>query len=389
MARSGMLAARIGGLAVLTATSLTATGVAQASTSSESAGAVAVPRSLNPGHDDYLQAVQSLSPSNAWAVGYYCSASCGKSAEVDRSLILHWNGTAWSRVPSPNAGTQDTLFGVTAVSAGDAWAAGTSFSSAKGFRPLILHWNGKAWSNDSPAVAGVFQVSAIFAESAADAWAVGSRISGPTIATLILHWNGKTWSKVTSPSPSRSRNSLYGVSAVSRTDAWAVGGYCASHCSGPTAPVDHSLILHWNGKSWSKVPSPTITGADLHSVSALSATNAWAAGFGNSANLMLRWNGTRWSKVNFPNQSPAFSITLSSPTDGWAVGFGGFTHWNGTNWSLVPVSTPLDSNLQGVSADGASDAWAVGFYCVSKCGSRSIVWNTETMHWNGKSWSRK
>ena len=44
--------------------------------------------------------------------------------------------------------------------------------------------------------------------------------------TLILHWNGSAWSQVASPSPSSfGYNFLYGVSAVSGGDAWAVGYY--------------------------------------------------------------------------------------------------------------------------------------------------------------------
>ena len=40
-----------------------------------------------------LDAVVSLSPSNAWAVGQ----------SAGRTLIAHWNGQSWSRVPSPSA----------------------------------------------------------------------------------------------------------------------------------------------------------------------------------------------------------------------------------------------------------------------------------------------
>jgi hypothetical protein len=379
------------GLALIVAICPPLAGAAQATPVISSAGALAVPRSPHPGHASYLSAVRALSSTDAWSVGYYCTSNCGKATEVDRSLILHWNGTAWSTVTSPVVGTQDALTSVTALSASNIWAAGTSFSSTAGFNPLILHWNGTAWSNQSPKVPNVAQILGISAESGSDIWVVGNRVifsgGGAVLKTLILHWNDKSWSQDTSPSPSPARNILYNVSASSPTDAWAVGGYCTSNCSGgPTPPVDHTLILHWNGTAWSRVTSPSVTGADLHSVAELSTNNAWATGFGTSSNLMLRWNGTAWSKVSFPNSSPAFSVAFSSATDGWVVGFGGFTHWNGTQWSPLTVSTPPDSNLQAVSADSANDAWAVGFYCVSNCGTTSPVWNTEILHWNGTNW---
>jgi hypothetical protein len=41
-----------------------------------------------------LSGVAATSASNAWAVGYTGSTS-------PKPLIEHWNGTAWTRVPSP------------------------------------------------------------------------------------------------------------------------------------------------------------------------------------------------------------------------------------------------------------------------------------------------
>jgi hypothetical protein len=49
-------------------------------------------------------------------------------------------------VPSPNPfwATCDGLYGVTATSAGSAWAGGTV---NVGGEVVILRWNGKAWKN--------------------------------------------------------------------------------------------------------------------------------------------------------------------------------------------------------------------------------------------------
>src|SRR2546423_260719 len=73
---------------------------------------------------------------------------------------------------------------------------------------------------------------------------------------------------------------LYGVSADSPTDAWAVGDY-----QKPTGGPVKTLILHWDGTTWSRVASPTPGGITDHlrSVSAVSTTNArtvgaWASG---------------------------------------------------------------------------------------------------------------
>jgi hypothetical protein len=139
----------------------------------------------------------------------------------------------------------------------------------------------------------------VSAVSATDAWAVGDYVNDNTGAddTFILHWNGTKWSKVASPNPSPSYNYLFGVSAESATDVWAVG-------QDFTSTYD-TLILHWDGTNWSKVnsPSPSMGGNFLSGVSADSGTDAWAVGQDwNHANtglnpLVLHWDGSSWSKA--------------------------------------------------------------------------------------------
>src|SRR5262249_41742758 len=124
--------------------------------------------------------------------------------------------------------------------------------------------------------------------------------------TLLLRWNGTTWSKVPSPNPGLARNVLDGVTAVSPTDAWAVGSYCTtSSCA-----VQDTLLLHWNGAHWAKVPSPNlgpITNG-LSGVTATSPTDVWVAGSycapqceGHVHTLILHWNGTAWTTVTSPD----------------------------------------------------------------------------------------
>lgn len=76
--------------------------------------------------------------------------------------------------------------------------------------------------------------------SAQDAWAVGALGTLPVSKTVIVHWNGKTWTKVPSPSPPQS--GLADVAATSADNAWAVGTYGITH--------PKTLILHWNGTAW-------------------------------------------------------------------------------------------------------------------------------------------
>lgn len=105
-----------------------------------------------------------------------------------------------------------------------------------------------------------------------------------------------SWSVVPSPSVSALPSSLGGVTATSANDAWAVGDHVDS------SDVDHTLIEHWNGTAWSIVPGAK-TGnffSFLTGVTALSTTNAWAVGYdipSINQTLIEHWNGTNWSII--------------------------------------------------------------------------------------------
>jgi len=222
--------------------------------------------SPNPSANSSLSAVADTSPTNAWAVGTYVTGA------VTYTLIEHWNGTAWKQVASPSPGGTNgsTLSSVDATSPTSAWAVGNYFSSGSVGKTLIEHWNGTAWKQvPVPEPANDGFLSGVDATSAASAWAVGNSSNG---GTLILHWNGTAWKQVPSPSPGGTNGStLSSVDAISSASAWAVGSY---------SNMDKTLILHWNGTTWTKVasPNPSPLANELFGVAATSPANIWAVG---------------------------------------------------------------------------------------------------------------
>ncbi len=267
------------------------------------------------GDYDSLQAVAAVSTSNVWAAGY----SGNLSVAADKTLIEHWNGSAWSIVSSPNPTTSQDLYGVAAVSASDVWAVGEGFSSS-GFSAVIEHWNGTAWSAvNNPVMGALRGVSAI---SANNVWAAGYYSNGST--TLIEHWNGKTWSVVTSPSPGNYGNLLWGVAAVSASNIWAVGYEEIAMGEGY---VYDPLIEHWDGSSWKLAPgaNPNAGTTLLFGVTALSSTGVWAVGVTLGQSFVEQWDGTQWARLSSPNPSAAndtFQAATALPASGdvWAVG---------------------------------------------------------------------
>src|SRR5215217_1376516 len=93
-----------------------------------------------------LTSVDALSRTGAWAVGSYRTPPSPGTDSVRKTLIQRWNGTSWTIVSSPNPGTlSNSLLGVAATGPNDVWAVGWKISD-QGLRSLILHYNGTAWT---------------------------------------------------------------------------------------------------------------------------------------------------------------------------------------------------------------------------------------------------
>lgn len=131
-----------------------------------------------------------------------------------------------------------------------AWAVG--YATVRGrYQALTMHWNGHHWTllpANSPG--GDAQLLGVTFSWTNNIWAVGyvnpTRCSSgaPQCQTLAEHWNSvsTSWRDTPTPNPRAGYlNMLWSISAVSRTDIWAVG----------TTDYASTLIIHWNGKSWS------------------------------------------------------------------------------------------------------------------------------------------
>ena len=293
----------------------------------------AVPYGGGVVHDNFLRAVSARAADDVWAVGDY---DHGDPSFAHFSLIERWNGSSWFQVPSPNPGGpthNNLLFGVATISVVSAWAVG-SFSNGTALQTLVLRWNGSAWKRvRSPSPGGAAHDSelvSVTATSATNAWAVGWYSDGKVRHTLILHWNGKVWRRTPNPNPAGCipGDELLSVSGTSATNAWAVGLVTGCFTLSP-----QMLIEHWNGKAWRMARPPKVSSFEhyLAGVAAISATNAWAVGTilgGQNSNrtLVLHWNGKAWSRVASPDPAgPAVDHSLTgvaawSASSIWTVG---------------------------------------------------------------------
>jgi hypothetical protein len=325
-----------------------------------------VVRSPNPDASSEFNGVQRVAPSQVWAVG----------AIGNRSLTARWNGSAFVAVPSPNVSDKArVLEDVDGTARDDVWAVGHSDRlNAFGSVTLIIHWNGSSWSKvASPNLGDTDDanvLSGVAAISADDAWAVGYLSGtgpGSVNRSLTLHWDGKGWESV----DNQCGPFLREVVALASNNVWAVGG---------------NSTCQWNGFTWTRRqaaphPNPNVF-IDLQDVTATGPNNVWAVGYGSTScgegvcftGVIERWNGSGWL---FTGVGETLSgVDARGPSDIYAVGLGqgpAVLHYDGTAWERVPVPNPIPpGRLLAVDAVPSGPIWAVGWQ-LKNGGTRTLA----------------
>ena len=327
------------------------------------------------GNNTILTGASADSGSDEWAVG---EQFAGAGQAPPPPVSYHWNGTGWSLVATPTLGVASALLAVSASSPTDAWAVGFSVLGRHDDGTVMEHWNGSAWSvNTSAVVTGyVAELTGVLDLSPTNAWAVGQGGGG----TIAEHWNGATWSAVTLPDPDFTPGADESLSASSATDIWVVGTTV-----NPATDVTSAEALHYNGSTWTVVPmqQPGTNTPTIGAVTAVSSTNAWAVGEDIGATsapggstLIEHWNGTSWSIVPSPTPGADPGLTAVAArgsSDVYAVGDnlpsinggtvqGLILRWNGSTWSADtnPAQGSYSPLYAAATTAGGSHEWAVG-----------------------------
>lgn len=214
--------------------------------------------------DNYLDAVSCRTSKDCFAVGTYFGGY-GQYTEIQ-----HWDGKHWVLVASPNvppvANPGNDLDGISCTT-GSACVAVGATGTAVG--ALAEQRVGGRW-NLMPTAAGSERgdvLRAVKCTSSTNCFAVGYRSAGKS---LIERWDGTTWAIMSSPNRS-ANNALAAVKCVTGADCVAVGGQSLS------APkIGSRLIVHWNGTTWSIVPSPGPAPTEQSYLSGVSCSTATA-----------------------------------------------------------------------------------------------------------------
>ena len=256
---------------------------------------------INSPLDQGVVAVAATSGSNVWVLA-------GRGAdEVDSTDALHLTGSGWAAPVRLDAAIQTAV----APSPSQLWAFGEPSSS--GPSGYFAHFSGGTWTHGSFPFSG----TATAARSASDVW-VGGGGNG-TAGLGIEHWNGHRWRATPLPDlglPASDLRwaSINGLADVGPRDVWA-----DITTNDTSAKLPGTILLHWNGKAWSRVAFP-YPGSVLSPVASDGHGGIWLATASGGGDGTIAWfdhyAGGVWTRSRVPSgegEQPQVSYLSSIP----------------------------------------------------------------------------
>jgi hypothetical protein len=189
--------------------------------------------------------------------------------------------------------------------------------------------------------------------------------------------------------------SLEGIDALGPADAWVVG-----EIQNNQADTVSALVVHWNGRGWSRVALPPglaarFRGTLFNAPAASSSQDIWAF---TTTGTYMRRAGNRWQFGRVPKRivTPKDSVDYAevlSPSNVWVFGY----HTIGSIDSLKssPFAARFDGhrwrtvNVRGVGGIGPvsvisrASMWALTGGVLPAIGLPN---HPKVVHWNGHSW---
>jgi hypothetical protein len=289
------------------------------------------------------------------------------------SLMLHWNGRAWSRVKVPDVNRISYL---SAAGPSSAWAVGDCG---------LLGWNGRSWrlaSFPMPAASLQPEPSDVAAISPGNAWLIGNtyNVRQNTGGGFADRWNGRRWQRVSLPASLRlgANYSLSTIDALGPDDVWIDG---TAFQGSPSSLRTKIILLHWNGRAWRRLPQPA-SGLGwynaVNGVRILSPDDVWVVGWDKLGPaedrkrlpLALHWNGRRWTTTPVPagrgelyaaaragGQVLAVGDTFSPDQTSYTLDI---LRWTGRAWVHMAVPASGPGSLQGIASVPGGGFWVTG-----------------------------
>lgn len=331
-----------------------------------------------------LRGLRAFAPDDVWAVGSEMRPGMGQSEQL--TFATHWDGVAWSQVPTPSPSpapglTNCILHGVDGVATNDLWAVGTWKTQVPGGwvgqQVFALQWDGAQWhvppglpipGTSTGAGVGGSRALDVEAEASNDVWIVGDWIDVGARPGLLLHWDGSTLAQTLLPIVSGVGHQFFNaVAASGPNDVWVAGGAgTVATLPGSSVPV----LFHFDGANWTHTPCPTPPHPgwwiNLVDVQMLAGNDVWVFGIAStqmpsptSDPFLAHWNGAAWSLLPPP---PVGTTAIEVVSAGEVYAVGSSVHrFDGLSWTQSQVFTSqYGAGLIAVDALGSCSAFAVG-----------------------------
>ncbi|WTW98069.1 hypothetical protein OG216_34125 [Streptomycetaceae bacterium NBC_01309] len=262
------------------------------------------------GESGRINAIASTSKKDVWVVGDQKASELGEPI-----MTQHWNGRSWTvvDVPTPPDSMGGGLLSVSAVGPDNVWAAGwaqiqdsatpdpdggpTHIESHH--EGLIAHWDGRSWRRiPVPQPYAAWGLNSISASGPNNVWAVGNGY-GDDNQPVALHYDGSKWSVLPTPPHGGVYGEFNSVVAKSPTDVWAVGRVLLDD-----KDRGHALVMHWNGKSWTRVAVPETAGPMYGAAPAPGGIVAAGKTYDRANGYALRVVGNRATSLGLPTDLP-------------------------------------------------------------------------------------
>lgn len=256
--------------------------------------------------------------------------------------VLHFDGAAWSRLPTGQAGSLWWVFG---------FAGGPVYMGGEG--GVILRYQSGGFTRMT--TPGQNTVFGIWGASPDDVWAVGGANGG---ANGAFAWRlaGDAWVDAPGfPAGLAATDTIWKMYGRAANDAWMIG--------------TNGKAVRWDGSKLTEVA--TGLSESLFTVHADAGRFVAVGGFGTGA--ILENDGGGWRSAS-PSGAPGFSGVFLSPAGDYAVGQEGAVYeGSGAGWTEVETGVVLDETFHSVWVDPKGGVWAVGGQVLTRPISDGIV----------------
>jgi hypothetical protein len=181
-------------------------------------------------HDnaDYRpNAIAGVAGDDVWVGGWVLQVGTGP----DGALLAHWDGSewTWSNIWPLMNSSSSSIEDIAAIASDDVWAVGDDLNLDTGLgEAVLLHWDGSAWTRfDAPVETMNVELRTVVARASDDVFAAGVAFNtdfpgGGAPEAYVLHYDGVEWTRVEN-SELAVESQFFAGAIDGNDDLWLVG----------------------------------------------------------------------------------------------------------------------------------------------------------------------